>query len=195
MIDGKQDSKKKIINRDIFVNSLKKIKLILFFISFISCLFFGCKEKKIVIEETPPISEQTIEKFTITQTSDGKLKMILEAESAIINDEDQIANLKLPIIKFYNNGEYVSTLVTEKAKINMETYDIEGFGKCTIDNSDNEQLQTTDLMYVASKELIYSNKNIEITKPDQKIYGTSFQSDVKLENIVIKNQRTVFDKS
>jgi LPS export ABC transporter protein LptC len=195
MIDGKQGLKKKIMNRDIFVNNLKKVKLILFFVSFMSCLFCGCKEKKVVIEETPSISEQTIEKFTITQTSDGKLKMILEAESAIINDENQIANLKLPSIKFYNNGEYVSTLVTEKAKINMETYDIEGSGKCTINTSNNEQLQTTDLIYDAFKELIYSNKDIEITKPDQKIYGTSFQSDVRLDNIVIKNQRTVIDKS
>ncbi|MDR0723747.1 MAG: LPS export ABC transporter periplasmic protein LptC [Endomicrobium sp.] len=176
------------------MNSLKKVRLILLFVSCFSCVFFGCREKKIVVEETPPISEQTIEKFTITQTNDGKLKMILEAESAIINEENQIASLKLPIIRFYDNGKYVSTLVTEKAKINMETYDIKGVGRCTIDTADNEQLKTTDLMYEASKELIYSNKDIEITKPDQKIYGTSFESDVKLDNIVIKNQRTVIDK-
>lgn len=175
------------------MNNLEKFKITFVFILFIFHIFFGCKEKKVIIDETPPISEQTIEKFTVTQTREGKLKMILEAESATINEENQIANLKLSIIKFYNNGEYASTLVTEKAKINMETYDIEGFGKCTIDTSNNEQLQTTDLMYDASKELIYSSQDIIITKPGQKIYGTSFHSDTKLDNIVIKNQRTVID--
>jgi LPS export ABC transporter protein LptC len=177
------------------MNNLKKNKLILLLISFVLGLFFGCREKKVIIEETPPPSEQAIEKFTITQTSDGKLKMILEAESAIINEENQIASLKLPIVKFYNNGEYVSTLVSEEAKINMETYDIEGIGRCSIDTAINERLKTIDLMYDASKELIYSDKDVEIIKPDQKIYGASFQSDVKLDNIVIKSQRTVIDKS
>jgi LPS export ABC transporter protein LptC len=192
MIDGKQDPKKKITNKDIFMNNLEKLTFV--FILFTFCIFFGCKEKKVIIEETPPISEQTIEKFTVTQTREGKLKMILEAESATINEENQIANLKLPIIKFYNNGEYVSTLVAEKAKINMETYDIEGFGECTIDTAYNEQLQTTDLMYNASEELIYSTQDVKITKPGQKIYGTSFQSDTKLDDIVIKNQRTEIDQ-
>ncbi|MDR0618220.1 MAG: LPS export ABC transporter periplasmic protein LptC [Endomicrobium sp.] len=176
------------------MSDLKKVKLNLVFISLIFIILFGCKEKKIIIDETPPISEQAIEKFTITQTNEGKLKMILEAESATINEETQIANLKLPIVKFYNNGGYASTLVAERAKINMETYDIQGVGKCTIDTIDNEQLQTTDLMYDASKELIYSNRDIVITNPGQKIYGTSFHSDTKLDNIIIKDQRTVIDE-
>jgi LPS export ABC transporter protein LptC len=170
-----------------------KIKLILVFIYFNFCIFFGCKKKEIIIEETPPISEQTIEKFTITQTREGKLRMILKAEFATINEETQIANLKLPIIKFYDNGKYISNIVAENAKINMETYDIEGLGECTIHTVDNEHLQTKDLMYDASKELIYSTQGIKITKPGQTIYGTSFHSDTKLDNIVIKNQRTEID--
>ncbi|MDR3124314.1 MAG: LPS export ABC transporter periplasmic protein LptC [Endomicrobium sp.] len=175
------------------MNNFKKVKLNLVFVLFIFCIFSGCKQKEVIIEETPPISEQAIEKFTITQTNAGKLKMILEAESATINEETQIVNLKLPIVKFYNSGNYASTLVSEKAKINMETCDIEGVGKCTIDTIDNERLQTMDLMYDASKELVYSNRDIVITKLGQKIYGTSFHSDTKLDNIIIKDQRTVID--
>jgi LPS export ABC transporter protein LptC len=175
------------------MNNFKKVKLFLVFVLFIFCIFFGCKQKEVIMEEIPPISEQAIEKFTITQTNEGKLKMILEAESATINEETQIANLKLPIVKFYNSGDYASTFVAEKAKINMETYDIEGVGKCTIDTIDNGQLQTMDLMYDASKGLIYSNRDIVITKLGQKIYGTSFRSDTRLDNIIIKDQRTVID--
>lgn len=174
------------------MKNFKKIELILLFTVFVS---LGCKESNYDRETISPISEQIIEKFSITQIRNSKLKMILEAESAVINDENQMANLVLPTVKFYNNGEYVSTLVTERAIINMETCDIEGFGECDINTSNSANLQTTNLIYNASKELIYSDNPVEVIKPGQKIYGTSFESDVTLDNIVIKNQRTVIDKN
>jgi LPS export ABC transporter protein LptC len=154
----------------------------------------GCKSEKVVIEEMPPISGHTIEEFTITQTENGKLKMIIEAESAIIDEKRSIAHLKLPIVKFYDNGNYVSTLITESAGINLETCDIKGIGKCVIDTVNNEHLQTTDLMYNAKKNLIYSYNNVEIKKSGQTIYGMRFDADTKLETVTInKNQRTVLD--
>ncbi|MDR2811616.1 MAG: LPS export ABC transporter periplasmic protein LptC [Endomicrobium sp.] len=169
------------------------------FILCISTFFFiflflgGCKSEKIVIEEMPPMSKHTIEKFTITQTENGKLKMIIEAESAIIDEKWSIAHLKLPIVKFYDKGNYVSTLTAESADINLETYGVKGIGKCVIDTANNEHLQTTNLMYNAKKNLLYSNNNVKIKKPGQMIYGTRFDADAKLETITIKNQRAVLD--
>lgn len=158
-----------------------------------SAFFFGCTTKETIIEKIPQIPEQTIEKFTITQTDEGKLKMILEAESAIIDESKNTAHLKLPVIKFYDKGEYVSMLVTESAVINMETYDVRGIGECNIDNAKNEHLQTTNLMYDAKKKRVYGDHDVKITKPNETIYGTSFEADAKTDNIIIKNQRTVLE--
>jgi LPS export ABC transporter protein LptC len=176
------------------MNFYKK-RFILCICAFFSIFLFlgGCKSEKIVIEEMPPMSERTIEKFTITQTEDGKLKMIIEAESAIIDEKGSIAHLKLPIVKFYDKGNYVSTLITESADINLETYDVKGIGKCVVDTANNEHLQTTDLMYNAKKNLIYSDNNVKIKKTGQTIYGTRFDADTKLETVTIENQRTVLD--
>jgi LPS export ABC transporter protein LptC len=137
------------------------------------------------------ILEQTIEKFTMTQTKDGKLKMILEAEFAVINEKENVAHLKLPIIKFYDNGSYSSTLISETADIDLETYDVKGGGKCVVKTADNKNLQTTDLMYNSGKNLIYSNNNVEIKSPGQIIHGTKFYADTKLEKITITNQQTI----
>ncbi|MDR3306822.1 MAG: LPS export ABC transporter periplasmic protein LptC [Endomicrobium sp.] len=156
-------------------------------------LFLGCKSEKIVIEEMPPMSERTIEKFAITQTEDGKLKMMLEAASAIVDEDGNSARLKLPIVKFYDKGNYVSTLITESADINLETYDVKGIGKCVIDAANNGRLQTTDLTYDAKKNLISSDNNVKIKKPGETIYGTRFDADTKLETVTIKNQRMVLD--
>jgi LPS export ABC transporter protein LptC len=166
-------------------------------LSLITIIFVlaNCKNEKIVIEETPHTPEQFIEKFSITQTNSGKLKMILEAETAIINENENNVSLKHPEIKFYDKGEYVSMLTADTALINMETYDIKCAGICTIDGVNNDSLYTTDLIYDAQKELIYSNNDVKITKPNETIYGTSFESDNKLDKIIIKNQRTILDKN
>jgi LPS export ABC transporter protein LptC len=155
--------------------------------------FFIRSAQKTAVEETLPISEQTIEEFTITETHDGRLGMILKAEFAIVNESENIVHLKLPIIKFYNKGSYISTFVAESADINMGTYDIKGNGKCTLNSAKNECLQTENLIYNAKKELIYSDNNVKVTRPSETVYGTSFKSDTKLEKIVIKNQRILID--
>lgn len=166
----------------------RKIELCI--IAFSAFLFFaGCRQEKTVIEETPPMTEQAVEKFVITETEAGKLKMVLESESAVIDDEKKTAVLKLPIVKFYREGEYVSTLVTESATINLETYDVSGHGKCTVDTADNEHLLTADLQYNAKKDIVFSRKNVKLTRRDETVYGKSFEADTKLEKIIIKNQR------
>jgi LPS export ABC transporter protein LptC len=156
-------------------------------------LFFGCKSEKTIVEETPPISGQAIEEFSITQTDKGKIKMMMESKSASINESKNIAYLKLPIIKFYDKGKYVSTLIMEEAEINMLTYDVNGIGKCTVDSANNECLQTSDLSYDAEKELVYSDHDVKIIRPGETVYGTSFKSDIKLDKIIIKNQRTIIE--
>jgi LPS export ABC transporter protein LptC len=156
-------------------------------------MFFICSAKKTAVEKTLPIYEQAIEEFTITETYDGNLRMILKAKSAILNESENIAHLKLPIIKFYDKGSYILTFIAENADINMDTYDIKGNGKCTAKTANNEYLQTENLIYNAKKELIYSDNRVKITRPSETIYGTSFKSDTKLDKIVIKNQRILID--
>ncbi len=162
------------------------------------CLIFSftlcsCVEEENTIEETPPTTEQTIEKFVITETKDGKIKTILEAESAIIDEDNKIAKLKLPKVKFYEDGKYQSILIAEEGEINMETNNVKAFGKCTVETVNNEYLQTRDVSYDAKKQLIYSDSDIKITKDKDVMYGKGFESDTELKNIVIKKQRIIID--
>ncbi len=82
------------------------ITIIILFLSILT--FFICSAKKNAVEETPYVPEQTIQEFTITETHEGKLEMILKAKSAVVNESKNIAHLKLPIIKFYDKGNYIS---------------------------------------------------------------------------------------
>ncbi|MDR1926916.1 MAG: LPS export ABC transporter periplasmic protein LptC [Endomicrobium sp.] len=177
-----------------WVTQVNFYKLFNIYVSIIFFIFLiGCKAEKTVVEETLPIPEQAIEKFTIIQTDEGKLKIIMDAESAVIDESGNIAHVRLPSIKFYNKGDYVSTLVAESADVNMKTHDIKCIGKCVISSAKNECVQTTNLIYDAGKDLIYSNNDVRITRPRGTIYGASFKSDTKFDRIIIKNQRTVID--
>ncbi len=153
----------------------------------------SCVEEENAIEETPPTTEQTIEKFVITETKDGNIKTILEAESAVIDEDNKIAKLNLPRVKFYEEGKYRSILIAESGEINMETNDVKALGKCTVETIDNEYLQTRDVFYDAKKRLIYSDSDIKITKDKDVMYGKGFESDTDLKNIVIKKQRIIID--
>jgi LPS export ABC transporter protein LptC len=165
------------------------------FVAVFLVFLIGCKtvQTDIEIEKNPLITEQIIEKFTIVYTDKGKLKIILAAESAIINENENVAHVILPIIKCYDKGNCISTFSAESAGIDMETYDIKGMGRCVIDSRKNGCVQTTDLAYNAVKDFVYSNNDVKIIRLHETIYGTSFKSDTKLEKIVITNQRTVFD--
>lgn len=158
-----------------------------------SFVFSSCVEEENTIEETPPTTEQTIEKFVITETKDGNIKTILEAESAVIDEDKKIAKLSLPKVKFYEDGKYRSILIAESGEINMENNSVKAFGKCTVETVDNEYLQTRDVSYDATKQLIYSDSDIKITKGNDVVYGKGFESDTDLKNIVIKKQRIIID--
>ena len=173
---------------------LNKIKILFLSLSLIfSFTLCSCIEEDNTIEETPPTTEQTIEKFVITETKDGNIKTILEAESAVIDEDKKIAMLTLPKVKFYDKGKYKSILIAESGEINMETNNVKAFGKCTVDTVNNEYLQTRDVFYDAKKQLIYSNNDIKITRGKDVIYGKGFESDTDLQNIVIKKQRIIID--
>lgn len=173
------------------LNKSKILFLSLFLI--FSVTLSSCVEEETAIEETPPTTEQTIEKFVITETKDGNIKTILEAESAIIDEDNKTAKLELPKVKFYEDGKYRSILIAESGEINMETNNIKALGKCTVETVDNEYLQTRDVYYDAKKRLIHSDSDIKITKGKDVIYGKGFESDTDLKNIVIKKQRIIID--
>ncbi|MDD5101786.1 MAG: LPS export ABC transporter periplasmic protein LptC [Endomicrobiaceae bacterium] len=173
---------------------LKKYKYILIVLSLNLMLSFsGCLEEETTIEETPPTTEQTIENFVVTETQDGKIKTILESESAIIDDNQKKAYLTLPKVKFYEDGKYTSILISESGEIDLATNDIKALGKCTVDTVRNEYLQTRDVSYNAKNKLISSDSDIKITRGKDVIYGKGFQSDTDLDNVVIKNERAIID--
>jgi LPS export ABC transporter protein LptC len=173
------------------LNRIKYLFLVLILISMGTLC--SCFDEDDTVEEKSPTVEQTIEKFVITETKDGKIKTILESESAIIYEDKKLAYLTAPKVKFYEDGKYKSTLIAETGEINLNTNNIKAFGECTVDTVQKEHLQTRDVTYDANKKIIYSDNDIKITRGKDVIFGKGFKSDTDLNNIEIKHQKITID--
>ncbi len=136
---------------------------------------------------------QTIENFVITETKAGKIKTILNSNIAIIKESENVAFLTEPVVKFYDNGKYSATLTAKTGQISLDTNNVKAIGECKVLTASGEVLETKDVSYDHVKEKIYSDSDIKITRGKDVIYGKGFESDTKLNNIIIKNQRIVLD--
>ena len=136
---------------------------------------------------------QTIENFVVTETQNGKIKTVLQSDMAVIKESEQVAFLTQPVVKFYDNGKYSATLNAKTGQINLDTNNVKAIGECKVITANGEVLETSDVNYDHIKEKIYSDSNIKIIKDKDVIYGKGFESDTKLKNIVIKNQRIIID--
>ncbi|MBN1823592.1 MAG: LPS export ABC transporter periplasmic protein LptC [Endomicrobiales bacterium] len=142
-------------------------------------------------ENAPPIPEQAIEKFNVTETEAGKTKWVLDAKSAQIVESQKKVYLDAPVIKFYEGGEYVSTLVSEKGRIDSNNYDIWGDGKCLLTTVKGERLDTHNLHYKSEIKRIVTEEKVKLERKDETIYGQGMEATPDLETIMIKKQRVV----
>lgn len=172
---------------------LNRNKIFLFILLMFVGLFCSCAVQDSEYSESKAKNEQTIEKYVITETKDGKIKTILESDFAVIDEDSKVATLTEPKVKFYDDGKYQSTLIADRGEVDMDTNNIKALGKCIVDTVNNEHLETTDVTYDANTKMIFSDSDIKITREDGVIYGKGFESDTDLQNIVIKNERIIID--
>ena len=175
------------------IRNMKNSLLIVIFSVFLA-MAAGCGNgdapaKKNRIEEAPPIPEQAIEKFSVTETEGGKPHWVLEASSAQIMELEKKVLLQMPRVRFYQKGEYVSMLVAAKGRINTANYDIWAEGKCTMDTAKGERLDTRNLHYRSDIQKIVTDDKVTLTRKDEVIYGQGMEATPDLSSIIIKKQR------
>jgi LPS export ABC transporter protein LptC len=145
--------------------------------------------KKDTDEKLPPIPEQAIEKFNVTETEKGMPHWVLDASSAQILESEKKVLLSAPNIKFYENGQYVSTLVAAKGRINTDSYDMWGDGDCLLTTAKGETLETSNLHYRSDVKRVFTDEKVKLVRADETIYGVGLEATPDLETIIIKKQR------
>ncbi|MCL2388842.1 MAG: LPS export ABC transporter periplasmic protein LptC [Elusimicrobia bacterium] len=137
--------------------------------------------------------EQKIENFTITEMRGGKVIIVIESEGAVINDTSTKAFVRHPRVRFFQDGVYTSTLVGEKAILNLENYNLRGVGKAVMNTVDGERLESYNLFYNAQTQKVSSEYFVRLTRENETVTGVGFDADTALENVNIRSPKIILE--
>lgn len=157
----------------------------------LTTFFIACSKKAVERTNQTAKPEQTIEEFSVVDANGGKPHWSLTASSAQILETQKIVLLNSPKIKFFEEGKYVSTLVSAKGKINMDNYDFFADGDCVLTTAKGERLDTRNLRYDSVSKKILTNEKVKLVRPGEVIYGDGLEATPNLEVIKIANQKLI----
>ncbi|MDR1761693.1 MAG: LPS export ABC transporter periplasmic protein LptC [Bacteroidales bacterium] len=162
-------------------------------------LFFSCSNdiehiKKVSqLEQVPKLLGENIY-FTQSEHGNIVLRVFTKELVQYSNGEKNYTEFPQGIraVHFTNYPDTVSFLQANYA-INYNDTDVwEAKGNVIARNAKNEQLNTEYLQWDQKKKIIYSNTRVQVTTPNDIIYGEGFESDEQFENWTVKKVTGVF---
>ena len=91
------------------------------------------------------------------------------------------------LVEFFGPGQKVQSQLTAKYAIRYE-----GKNEVTVRDSvvwqslENERLETEELVWDDQKHIVYSDRFVKITKPDEVLYGYGFEANEDFSSLKIK---------
>ena len=156
----------------------------------LTILLSACEMSKLPVREVSDIPDQAIEKFTITETQGGKPHWIVVAPTAKVYEDQKKALLTTPVLKFFENGKYISTITAEKGSVDLGTYDMVGEGKCHVSTEKGEELDTSNLKYLSQAQKIVTDDYLTLVKKGSIVHGKGMEANPDLSDITIRHQTT-----
>lgn len=180
------------------MNKKASTNIFSFFISIFLLIFIGsCKNEKIKPEElnkdtlaAEVLPDQISRNFEAQFYDSSFTKAILYAKTAKIYSERQETLLEGGLkVEFADEktGEIGSVLTADSGRIDDKTKDMFAFGDVVVVSKKRRTRLDTDLlMWNNSEKKLYSTEFVRIDSPEEIIEGYGFESDLQLENYVIK---------
>ena len=133
----------------------------------------------------------TVKNFETVFTDSGKVQLIMTAPimEQYDNTDDAFSDFKSGInVLFYDGKRDPVGSVTAKYARHTESKSLwELRDSVVVINAANEKLETELLFWNQQKDIIYTERFVQITTKDRKIQGTGFESDSRLTKRKIRN--------
>jgi LPS export ABC transporter protein LptC len=94
---------------------------------------------------------------------------------------------------FDENGRLSSTLTAKKAERNYQRQQVICTDSVTFKGAKGEEIFTNELIWDEAKELIYTDKFVRLSRPNEVVYSYGFKSDQKLEKYELTAVSGVLD--
>ena len=148
-------------------------------------LLLGCPEEKTETKKTDKIPNITIEKFSLTETKEGKKLWVLDAVTA--NVYDNLINVDTVRINFYGEKQTVSSILTSRQGIlNTTSRDIVVKDHVVLWTDDSSRLYTDSLFWQNDSQKILTDSRVRIVKKDSTVIeGNGLKTTPDLKKIEI----------
>lgn len=150
----------------------------------------GSPEQKVVTEflaSDAPTNQLWDMETMITDSgvAKSKIKAGYAAKYGRAGDSRTFLDSSVYVENYDEAGTITSVLTCQRGIIDDVTKDMEAFNKVRVVNSDGTILESEYLKFTQSTGLLSSDKFVTITKPDQVLRGTGFESDRNIRNFRI----------
>jgi len=155
-------------------------------------LFFSCEHNIDTIrnDEISSLPVRTAKNFQTLFTDSGKVQLIMSAPlmKTYENTNEPYSEFRSGInVDFYDRHKNPIASATSKYAKHFDKKNLwELKDSVVIINKANEKLETEQLFWDEEKDLIYTDRFVKITREDQTIMGTGFESDSRLLSPKIK---------
>lgn len=155
----------------------------------------GCQEDSNPAAETEmdkSLSEnlpiQQFFDYRLVETNVGIRKWVLVSDQMNKYSEQRDVELITVHIDFYRDGAHFSTLTSDSGTANLKTNDIFTWGNVVVITNDGRMLETEELYFNNSEQLIHNDVFDRFTRQDDVIEGIGLEATPDLEYIEIKRQ-------
>lgn len=156
-------------------------------------LCYSCVNDMQDVAETSRLAEPGVEhgkNIELYYSENGKVKVRVTAPSVTrYNTDKPYSEFTDGLqVDFFNDSMRVVTHLTANYGVRYEK-DMQTIVRndVRVVNDKNEHLSTEELIWDEKKHLIYSDKFVKITTPDQVLYGNGLEADEELTHYIIKN--------
>ncbi len=129
-------------------------------------------------------ADQVLWPMRLTVTTDGVLRAVVEADTALIYQTSQTAQLYGITVEFHSaTGELTSTVTAERGTYDLRTDDMEARGDVVAVTPDGRRLTTSVLRYDRSAGTISGPEPFVFDAPDRHLEGDAFTADPDFRNV------------
>ena len=181
----------------IFSPAVKKHKRNIAFLLLLvagSAMFFSCQKNDVQIirslTRVDTLPTQTVNELTTIYMDTGRLQMIITAPEVLYYTDREEPVMIFPRglnVEFYNKDMVAETHLSAHYAVYYQKKQLwEARDSVIAENLNHERLDAELLFWDVGKKLIYTDKAIRITTPDEIIFGEGFESDQAFNDWHIK---------
>jgi LPS export ABC transporter protein LptC len=139
-------------------------------------------------EAAGPPPDQVLFDATITDTTEGDRRWILDSERLEKQTKSDMAELYTVHMDFYKADTLYSTLTSERGRANLKTKLLHAWGNVVVVTRDGRRLETEELTYDNARGRIHNEVFNRFTRGEDVMTGIGMEATPELDYFELKNE-------